>query len=553
MCWSHDQWRRRIGLGGHGGCTTGTIRCGRSNTERSAEEDENNCRRAQDERNERENKEFVNEACRQAREEGQIKKFFLTCAVFCVMQIRCQGLEFPVESESTTNETTGSDEHVVDRVESVVETISTSNNDPVVEAESSSQEDARKEQQADIVYSRTSKNSPPKTSHLTVSRVNVSTTSIVTTLLVTAHTVAAAGSGDSSNVGSVLTAVGAVAVLAGQMYSSSKSSSKKRVFKDITNRVGVHAESDDSESDDGEVFETLVLHKRNNPVPSSNLPPINEDRGYALDKPKSSTNFSGDTPSVDEQKTVSFLRSKCTNDEMEEGEVQLDDSSVKPCLMSRGYILDKPKSSEQRFASSNFFGDTSSVDDQKPAASPMSKCNNDEMEEGEVRENIPSLVYDVAKSKYESFIGSGQTTDVAFVCTVNSLKKDKRVEIIPPNSPEAIVFDVVLANADLTGKLICCVIIILYLECFVNTLRKEAMVRVGDLTSVVAVACSSLLSFAISVSIITASSLLVVGGSSSVVCALLPLVSIAQVPSLCSFDASVSVGDSGGTLRLSSL
>jgi len=45
MCWSLDQWRRRIGLGGHGGYTTGTIVLGRSNAERTAEE--NNCRRAQ--------------------------------------------------------------------------------------------------------------------------------------------------------------------------------------------------------------------------------------------------------------------------------------------------------------------------------------------------------------------------------------------------------------------------------------------------------------------------------------------------------------------------
>ena len=170
MCWSLDQWRRRIGLGGHGGYTTGTIVLGRSNAERSAKEDENNCPRAQRERNEREREEFVNAACRQAREEEQVKKFLLSCALFCITQIQRQGLEFPVEFESTTTETTSSDEHVVDRVESVVETISTSSievedvvetistsssdlvvevddvvetictssNDPVVEAESSS-------------------------------------------------------------------------------------------------------------------------------------------------------------------------------------------------------------------------------------------------------------------------------------------------------------------------------------------------------------------------------------------------------------------------------
>jgi len=405
-------------------------------------------------------------------EEERIQSVLLF-ALFCIIQIQRQGLEFPCNPPVPDEdiETTSSDEHEVDLVEGVAETISTSSSDLVVGVESSSNASVHVEvdlpetslDSSPSIISKLGKlllyeSSPPKTSHLTTSKVSI--TSIGATLLLIAHTASAAGSGDSSNVGSALTAVGAVAVLAGQMYSSSKSSSKKRVFKDITNRVGVQDESDDSDSD-GELIETeLAVFPRIKSLSSSSIP--NVVRGYTLDK--SSNNI----PSVDEQKPASFPRSKCTNDETEEGEIQLGDSSVKPLHSSnlspagrsRGYTLDKPKSS------SNLSGDTPSVDEQKPAASPKSKCNNDEMEEGEVRENIPSLVYDIAKLKYESSIRLGHTTDVAFVFTVNSLKKDKRVEIIPPNSPEAIVFDVVIADAGLTGKLICCVILILYSQVF---------------------------------------------------------------------------------------
>jgi len=107
---------------------------------------------------------------------------------------------------------------------------------------------------ADKLLFTESKNesSPPKTSRLTTSKVSITTIAIGIgmTLLLTSHTALAVGSGDSSNVGSTLIAVGMVGALAGQMYSSSKSPSMKKVqrrpFEDITNNnLGVAQEESD--------------------------------------------------------------------------------------------------------------------------------------------------------------------------------------------------------------------------------------------------------------------------------------------------------------------
>ena len=74
-----------------------------------------------------------------------------------------------------------------------------------------------------LFYESKNESSPPKTSHLTISKVNTKTIGMI--LLVTAHTASAVGSGDSSKVGSCLIAAGVVAALAGQMsYPPSKSS-----------------------------------------------------------------------------------------------------------------------------------------------------------------------------------------------------------------------------------------------------------------------------------------------------------------------------------------
>ena len=137
MCWSLDQWRRRIGLGGHVGCTSGTIRSGRSNAERSADENEREENAKEEIREEvrEEIKQQAAEAVRRIEKAQQQRKERQTDVVNTRTSKNESSFNPPV---STTTETTSSDEHVVDLVEGVAETISTSSSDPVAEVESSS-------------------------------------------------------------------------------------------------------------------------------------------------------------------------------------------------------------------------------------------------------------------------------------------------------------------------------------------------------------------------------------------------------------------------------